>query len=112
MRTVFFIILAVCLQSCTSGVEDVQQAIQQDTQHTIRISNEGKPFEYWLYQAHYNSDGQEVEVSVNSGTQITMSAIVPVVNGVSIPPNFTVRQDGSVVQIKQVTSAFYWYQVI
>jgi len=112
MRTIFCIILAICLHSCISGVEDVQQAIQQDTQHTIKISNDGKPFEYWLYQAHYNSDGQEVEVSVNSGTQITMSAIVPVVNGVSVIPNFQVKQDGVVVEIKQVTLGFYWYKVL
>jgi len=112
ISTTILLIFGLCIQSCTTDIEQVQQAIQQDTQHTIRISNEGKPFEYWLYQTHYNSDGQDVNISVESGTQITMSAIVPVVNGVAITPNFDMYQDGLPVEIKQVTPAFYWYKVL
>lgn len=112
MKKVFYFMLAVALASCTSDVEEVQQITEQNVQRTIRVSNEGKPFEYWLNQAHYSGDGQEVIVSVNSGTQITLGAIVPVVNGVSISPKFEVYQDGVLVEIKKVTLGFFWYQVL
>lgn len=112
MKKVFYFMLALALASCTSDIEEVQQITQQNVQRTIRVSNEGKSFEYWLNQAHYSSDGQEVIVSVNSGTQITLGAIVPVVNGVSISPNFEVYQDGVLVEIKKVTLGFFWYQVL
>lgn len=112
MNKLFYFVVALTLASCTTEIEKVQQINQQNVQRTIRISNEDKPFEYWLNQAHYNSYGQEVIVSVNSGTQITLGAIVPVVNGVSISPNFEVYQDGVLVEIKKVTLGFFWYQVL
>ena len=77
----------------------------------IQISNEGKPFEYWLNKVRYDSEGQGINVMVDSGTQITLSAIVPVINGVSISPNFKVYQDGRIVELKKVKIGLFWYEV-
>ena len=95
------------MTSCTT--DNIPPSVA--TQRNIHISNQGKPFEYWLDQMHYDSDGQQVRVMVDLGTQITLSAIVPVIEGVAISPNFQVYQDGRVVELKKVTAGFFWYEV-
>jgi hypothetical protein len=103
----FFFTVIVSLVSCSPDYIPSSDEVQ----HTIHISNEGKPFEYWLNKVHYDSEGQEIKVIVDSGTQITLSAIVPVINGVSISPNFQVYQDSRIVELKKVTIGFFWYKV-
>jgi len=102
-----FLTTTLSLSSCTPDNLPAPEAIQ----HTINISNEGKPFEYWLGQIHYDSEGQDVRTTVDPGTQITLSAIVPVINGVAVSPNFQVYQDGRAVELKKVTLGFFWYEV-
>ena len=102
-----FITTTLSLSSCTPDSLPAPVAAQ----HTISISNEGKPFEYWLGQIHYDSEGQNIRVTLDPGTQITLSAIVPVINGVIFSPNFQVYQDGRAVELKKVTTGFFWYEV-
>ena len=103
----FFFTIILSLTSCSP--ENIPSS--DEVQHTIHISNEGKPFEYWLNNVHYNSEGQEIKVMVDSGTQITLTAIVRVINGVSIIPNFKVYQDSRVVELKKITTGFFWCEV-
>jgi hypothetical protein len=104
---VIFITMVLSLTSCTTDNIPPSVAIQRN----IYISNQGKPFEYWLDQMHYDSDGQQVRVMVDLGTQITLSAIVPVIDGVPISPNFQVYQDDRLVELRKVTLGFFWYEV-
>lgn len=106
LRLLFFSMI-VSSSSCTPEYIPESDAVQ----HIIHISNEGKPFEYWLNKVHYDSEGQEIGVMVDSGTQITLSAIVPIINGVPISPNFRVHQDNRVVVLKKITTGFFWYEV-
>ena len=103
----FFFIIILSLSSCSP--ENIPSS--DEVQHTIQISNEGKPFEYWLNKVRYDSEEQGINVMVDSGTQITLSAIVPVINGVSISPNFKVYQDGRIVELKKVKIGLFWYEV-
>jgi hypothetical protein len=104
---VIFITMVLSLTSCTSDTIPEEISVER----TIRISNEGKPFEYWLGKVHYDSRGQEVNIIVDLGTQITLSAIVPVIDGVPISPNFQVYQDDRLVELRKVTLGFFWYEV-
>jgi hypothetical protein len=104
---VIFITMVLSLTSCTTDNIPPSVAIQRN----IYISNQGKPFEYWLGKVHYDSRGQEVNIIVEVGTQITLSAIVPVIDGVPISPNFQVYQDGKVIKLRKVTLGFFWYEV-
>jgi hypothetical protein len=103
----FFFTIILSLTSCSP--ENIPSS--DEVQHTIHISNEGKPFEYWLDNVHYNSEGQEIKVMVDSGTQITLTAIVRVINGVPIIPNFKVYQDSRIVELKKITMGFFWCEV-
>ena len=104
---VIFITMILSLTSCTSDTILEEISVER----TIRISNEDKPFEYWLDKVHYDSDGSNVRVVVDKGTQITLSAIVPVIDGVPISPNFQVYQDNRLVELVKVTKGFFWYEV-
>jgi hypothetical protein len=101
------ILLAATLTSCTS--EDITPA--PDPYHQIRISNDGKQFEYWLGSERHNSNGDTVLLSVKEGTQITMTAVVRVVDGVTIIPNIKLYQDNKLATIRQITQGFFWYEV-
>ena len=101
------ILLAATLTSCTS--EDIQT--EPNPYHSVRISNNGKQFEYWLGSEHHNSNGDTVSLTVKDGTQITMAAVVEVVNNVVIIPNIKLYQDDKLATIKQVTQGFFWYEV-
>ena len=78
---------------------------------TISISNEGKRFEYWLDQKGYSSQGENINTTVEKGTQITVSAIVEVREGTQILPNIRIYQDSVKVVLKKINSSFYWYEV-
>ena len=101
------ILLTAALTSCTS--EDIQP--EPNPYHSVRISNNGKQFEYWLGSEHHNSNGDTVSLTVKDGTQITMAAVVEVVNNVAIIPNIKLYQDDKLATIKQVTQGFFWYEV-
>ena len=100
-------ILLAALTSCTS--EDIQP--EPNPYHSVRISNNGKQFEYWLGSEHHNSNGDTVSLTVKDGTQITMAAVVEVVNNVAIIPNIKLYQDDKLATINQVTQGFFWYEV-
>jgi hypothetical protein len=101
------ILLTAALTSCTS--DDFQ--VEPNPYHSVRISNDGKQFEYWLGSEHHNSNGATASLTVKEGTQITMAAVVRVVDGVPIIPNIKLYQDDKLATIKQVTQGFFWYEV-
>jgi len=102
----FFILLITCI-SCTS--EDNPEPVERE--YLITISNDDKPFEYWLDSVHYSTNGP-ISVYVPQDTQITITAVVRVVDDVIIIPNIKLYQDNTLVQLRQITSGFFWYQVL
>lgn len=105
-----FISLGILLATLTSCTND-DIITTPNPYHSVRISNDGKQFEYWLGSEHHNSNGDTVSLTVKDGTQITMAAVVQVVNDVAIIPNIKLYQDDKLATIKQVTQGFFWYEV-
>ena len=107
MKNLFLslILLVTCL-SCTS--EDNPEPVER--QYLVTISNDDKPFEYWLDSVHYSTN-TPVTVYVPERTQITITAVVRVVDNVIIIPNIKLYQDNNLVQLRQITSGFFWYQI-
>ena len=104
----FLLLLIITCTSCTS--EDIETQIQsQSVDHLITISNDNKPFEYWLNKEYFSSS-TPVSLVVPSNTQITIGAIVEVQNGVEILPNIKVYQNNISVKIKQITKSFFSYK--
>jgi hypothetical protein len=104
----FLLILIITCTSCTSG--DIKTKVQcQSVDHLITISNDNKPFEYWLNKEYFNSS-TPVSLVVPSNTQITIGAIVEVRNGVEMLPNIKVYQNNISVKIKQITKSFFSYK--
>ncbi len=62
----FFLLLTTCI-SCTS--EDNPEPVER--QYLVTISNDDKPFEYWLDSVHYSTNGP-ISVYVPQDTQITI----------------------------------------
>ena len=107
MKNLFLslILLITCI-SCTS--EDNPEPVER--QYLVTISNDDKPFEYWLDSVHYSTN-TPVTIYVPERTQITITAVVRVVEGVVIIPNIKLYQDNQLVELGQVTSGFFWYQI-
>jgi len=103
-------LVIITCASCSS--EDIEVPTQSEpTLHLISISNDNKPFEYWLDKQYFSSS-TPVSLVVPSNTQITIGAIVEVRNNVELLPNIVVSQDNKLVKIKQVTKSFYLYRVL
>jgi hypothetical protein len=98
-------LLITCL-SCTT--EDIPELKEKES--LITISNDDKPFEYWLDSVHYSTNGP-ISIYVPQRTQITITAVVRVVDGAVIIPNVKLYQDNKLVELRQVTSGFFWYQI-
>ena len=107
MKNLFlsFILLITCI-SCTT--EDNPEPVERE--YLITISNDDKPFEYWLDSIHYSANGP-ISVYVPERTQITITAVVRVVDDVIIIPNIKLYQDNNLVELRQITSGFFWYQI-
>jgi hypothetical protein len=110
MKNILFLslFLLITCQSCTT--EEIPTSNAEPKKHLITISNDNKPFEYWLDSAHYSTT-TPVSIYVPEHTQITITAVVTVVNNTPIIPNIKVHQDNKLVQIRQITSGFFWYQI-
>lgn len=110
MKNILFLslILLITCQSCTT--EDSITSNAEPKKHLINISNDNKPFEYWLNSTHYSTT-TPVSIYVPKNTQITITAVVTVINNTPIIPNIKVHQDSKLVQIRQITSGFFWYQI-
>ena len=100
-------LLVTCL-SCTT--EEITDTSSEPGKHLVTISNDDKPFEYWLDSVHYSTT-TPVTVYVPQHTQITITAVVRVVDNVVIIPNVKLYQDNKLVELRQVTSGFFWYQI-
>ena len=98
----------VFCQGCSVSKEDAEVV---STTRTVSIYNEGKGFEYWLDQKAYNSQGENITTVEEEGTQITISAIVEVRQGILIIPNIEIYQDNKKVILKKINSGLYWYEV-
>lgn len=107
MKKLFFIALAfITFASCTTPDNDPPAPITR----VITISNDDKPFEYWLGSVHYNSN-VPVTMSVPQGTQITIVAVVEVQNGYIVIPNVKLYQDNVRIDIYQINYGTWWHQV-
>jgi hypothetical protein len=107
MKKLFFIALAfIALSSCT--VPD--NNIPQSTTRLITISNDNKPFEYWLDNYHYCAE-TTVSILVEKNTQITITAVVEVQNNIPIIPNIKVYQNNVQVQTNQISTGWFIYVV-
>ena len=107
MKKLFFIALAfVAFVSCTPPDNDPPMPVMR----VITISNDDKPFEYWLNSVHYSSNGP-VSMCVPQGTQITITAVVFVVNTYYVIPNVKLYQDNVLIDIYQINYGTFWHQV-
>ena len=107
MKKLFFIALAfVAFVSCTPPDNDPPAPITR----VITISNDNKPFEYWLDSVHYTSNGP-VSMCVPQGTQITIVAVVEVENGYIVIPNVKLYQDNMLIDIYQINYGTWLHQV-
>ena len=107
MKKLFFILLAfITFASCTPPDNDPPTPIMR----VITISNDNKPFEYWLNSVHYTSNGP-VSMCVPQGTQITIIAVVEVVNTYYVIPNIKLYQDNVLIDIFQINFGTFWHQV-
>jgi hypothetical protein len=105
----YLILLSLIWVTCQSCSTDETQPTV--TVRSIHISNNGKPFEYWVGKERNESDGKSVFEYFPNGTEITIGAVVEVKDNVEIIPNIIVYQDSKLVQLKQITKSFYWYKV-
>ena len=107
MKKLFFIALAfITFASCTPPDNDPPAPITR----VITISNDDKPFEYWLGGVHHSSNGP-VSMCVPQGTQITITAVVLVVNTYYVIPNVKLYQDNVLIDILQINFGTFWHQV-
>ena len=107
MKKLFFILLAIItFASCTTPDNDPPTPVMR----VITISNDNKPFEYWLGSVHYTSTGP-VSMCVPQGTQITIIAVVEVQNGYIVIPNVKLYQDNVLIDIYQINYGTFWHQV-
>lgn len=107
MKKLFFILLAfITFASCTPPDNDPPMPVMR----VITISNDNKPFEYWLGSVHYTSNGP-VSMCVPQGTQITIVAVVEVINTYYVIPNVKLYQDNVLIDIYQINFGTWWYQV-
>jgi hypothetical protein len=107
MKKLFFILLAIItFASCTPPDNDPPTPVTR----VITISNDNKPFEYWLGSVHYTSTGP-VSMCVPQGTQITIIAVVEVENGYIVIPNVKLYQDNVLIDIYQINYGTWWHQV-
>lgn len=111
MKNILFLtlILLITCQSCTPEDSPVIKA--ETSKHLITISNDNKPFEYWLDSVHYSTT-TPISIYVPKNTQITITAVVTVINNTPVIPNIKLYQDSKLVQIRQITSGFFWYQIL
>ena len=113
----YLILLSLIWVTCQScSTDETQPTVTDETQptvtvHSIRISNNGKPFEYWVGKERNESDGKSVFEYFPNGTEITIGAVIEVKDNVEIIPNILVYQDSKPAQLKQITKSFYWYKV-
>jgi hypothetical protein len=107
MKKLFFILLAfITFASCTPPDIDPPTPVMR----VITISNDNKPFEYWLNSVHYSSNGP-VTMCVPQGTQITIVAVVEVINTYYVIPNVKLYQDNVLIDIYQINFGTFWHQV-
>lgn len=107
MKKLFFIALAfIAFASCTTPDNNIPQA----TTRLITISNDNKPFEFWLGNYHYSSS-TPITILVEQQTLITVTAVVEVQNNVPIIPNIKIYQNNVQVQIEQITLGWFKYYV-
>jgi len=107
MKKLFFILLAfITFASCTPPDIDPPTPVMR----VITISNDNKPFEYWLNSVHYSSNGP-VSMCVPQGTQITIVAVVEVINTYYVIPNVKLYQDNVLIDIYQINFGTFWHQV-
>lgn len=107
MKKLFFIAIAfIAFASCTTPDDNIPQA----TTRLITISNDDKPFEFWLDNYHYSSS-TPITILVEKNTQITITAVVEVQNNIPITPNIKVYQNNVQVQIEQITTGWFKYFV-
>lgn len=107
MKKLFFITIAfIAFASCTTPDDNIPQA----TTRLITISNDDKPFEFWLDNYHYSSS-TPITILVEKNTQITITAVVEVQNNIPITPNIKVYQNNVQVQIEQITTGWFKYFV-
>ena len=109
-KVLFSVLVVISCVSCSS--EDIEVQTQPEpTSHLISISNDDKPFEYWLDKEYYSSS-TPVSLIVPSNTQITIGAIVEVRNNVEILPNIQVYHNNKLVTLRQVTKSFFIYRIL
>ncbi len=101
-----FFVWLTC-QSCTAD----EATTPTETVRSVNISNDGKPFEYWLNKEVFRSQGEVVFIYVPIKTQITIGATVEVVDGIEVIPNIQLYQDLKPMPLKQITKGFYCYEV-
>ena len=109
MKNLLFLsLLIITFTSCSTG--DIETQVQcESVNRLITISNDNKPFEYWLNKEYFSSS-TPVSLIVPSNTQITIGAIIEVRNNIEILPNIKVYQDNNAVKIKQITKSFFSYK--
>jgi len=107
MKKLVLILLAfISFASCTPDNDDIPQPIPT----LITISNDNKPFEFWLDNFHYTSS-TPITLLVKKNTQITITAVIEVQNNVPIIPNIKVYKNNVQVQIEQISTGWFKYFV-